>query len=132
MPAAVDHTVVAAERDGDARWVVMRDVSDSLLPHSDRLSREEHRHILEAANRMWEKFWGEQVPHLCSLPDCFYLFSPAIAAKERDGVDLLPKQYEVFWEAFAEAVEPDVAEPSWPSSRIRRRLLQSWTPAGRH
>ena len=36
--AAVDHTVVAAERDGDAWWVVMQDVSDSLLPHGDRLS----------------------------------------------------------------------------------------------
>lgn len=111
MPPAVDHAVVAAERDGDAWWVVMRDVSDSLLPDGARLSRDEHRRVLEAANLMWEEFWGEQVPHLCSLPDCFYLFSPAIAAEERDGVDLLPKQYEVFWEAFAEAVEPDVAEP---------------------
>ncbi len=28
-----------------------------------------------------------------------------------DGLDLLPKQYEAFWEAFAEAVDDDVAEP---------------------
>jgi hypothetical protein len=110
MPQAVDHAVVAAERDGDAWWVVMRDVSSSLLPDGERLSREQHRRILEAANLMWEEFWGEQVPHLCSLPDCFHLFSPAIAAAERDGLDLLPKQYEVFWEAFAEAVDADVAE----------------------
>ena len=27
------------------------------------------------------------------------------------GLDLLPKQYEAFWEAFAEAVDADVAEP---------------------
>ena len=26
-------------------------------------------------------------------------------------MDLLPKQYEAFWEAFAEVVEPDVADP---------------------
>ncbi len=111
VPGAVDHAVLAAERDGDAWWVVMRDVSDSLLADGQRLSREEHRRILEAANLMWEEFWGERIPHLCSLPDCFHLFSPAIAAAERDGLDLLPKQYEVFWEAFAEAVEDDVAGP---------------------
>jgi hypothetical protein len=111
MPPAVDHAVVAAERDGDAWWVVMRDVSAFLLPDGKRLSREEHRRILEAANLMWEEFWGEDVPHLCPLHDCFRLFSPAIAASERNGLDLLPKQYEAFWEAFAEAVDSDVAEP---------------------
>jgi hypothetical protein len=111
MPHAIDHAVVAAELDGEAWWVVMRDVSASLLPDNKRLSREEHTRILEAANLMWEEFWGERVPHLCPLHDCFHLFSPVIAEAERDGLDLLPKQYEVFWEAFAEAVDRDVAEP---------------------
>jgi hypothetical protein len=110
MPRTIDHAVVAAERDADAWWVVMRDVSDSLLPNGKRLTREEHRRVLAAANGMWEEFWGEQVPHLCPLYDCFQLFSPAIGEAERDGLDLLPKQYEVFWEAFAEAVDRDVAE----------------------
>ncbi|MEK6229583.1 MAG: hypothetical protein AABM66_13585 [Actinomycetota bacterium] len=111
MPPAIDHAVLAAERDGDAWWVVMRDVSASLLADGKRLSREEHRRILEAANLMWEEFWGERVPYLCPLSDCFHLFSPAIATAERDGLDLLPKQYEAFWDAFAEAVDGDVAEP---------------------
>jgi hypothetical protein len=111
VPGAIDHAVVAAERDADAWWVVMRDVSSSLLSHGRRLTRDEHRRILRAANLMWEEFWGEQVPHLCSLHDCFRLFSPAIGEAERDGLDLLPKQYTVFWEAFAEAVDGDVAEP---------------------
>ena len=110
LPEAIDPAVVAAERDGDAWWVVMRDVSASLLPDEKRLTRAEHRRVLAAANGMWERFWGEQVPHLCSLHDCLALFSPAIAEAERDGLDLLPKQYEVFWEAFAEAVDADVAD----------------------
>jgi hypothetical protein len=109
MPPAIDHAVVTAKRDSDAWWVVMRDVSESLLPDGKRLTREEHRHLLAALNAMWEEFWGEQVPHLCTLYDCFHLFAPAIANEERDGLDLLPKQYEVFWEAFAEAVDDDVA-----------------------
>ena len=111
MPHEIDHTVIAAERDGDAWWVVMRDVSTSLLADGKWLGREEHRRILGAANLMWEEFWGEPVPHLCPLHDCLGLFSPAIAEAERDGLDLLPKQYEAFWEAFAKAVDSDVAEP---------------------
>jgi hypothetical protein len=110
MPPTVDHAVVAAKRDGDAWWVVMRDVSDSLWQDGERLTREQHRHVLAAANAMWEEFWDEQVPHLCTLHDCFYLFTPAIAEAERDRLDLLPKQYEPFWEAFAEAADDDVAE----------------------
>jgi hypothetical protein len=107
---AIDHTIVAAERDGEAWWVVMKDVSDSLLADDKRLSRAESLSILAAANQMWDEFWGEEVPHLCSLRDCFRLFSPAIAESERTGLDLLPKQYEAFWEAFAEAVDSDVAD----------------------
>jgi hypothetical protein len=110
LPETIDHAVVAAVPDGDAWWVVMRDVSDSLLPDERRLTREEHRRMLAAANGMWEEFWDEPVPHLCTLRDCLQLFSPAISEAERDGFDLLPKQYEVFWEAFAEAADRDVAE----------------------
>jgi len=110
VPGAIDHAIVAAERDGQAWWVVMRDVSDSLLADERRLSRAESLRVLAAANGMWEEFWAEEVPHLCSLRDCFRLFSPAIAESERTGLDLLPKQYEAFWEAFAEAVDSDVAD----------------------
>jgi hypothetical protein len=110
LPESIDHAVIAVGRDGRAWWVLMRDVSESLLPDGKRLSRDEHRRILAAANGMWEEFWGEQVPHVCSLRDCFQLFSPRIGEAERAGVDLLPKQYGVFWEAFAEAVDRDVAD----------------------
>jgi hypothetical protein len=110
LPESIDHAAIAAERDGETWWVLMRDVSGSLLPDGKRLSRDEHRGILAAANGMWEEFWGEHVPHVCSLRDCFQLFSPRIGEAERDSLDLLPKQYAVFWEAFAEAVDRDVAD----------------------
>lgn len=109
LPPAIDHTVVAADRDGDAWWVVMRDVSDRLLPDGKRLSREEARVIVEAANGMWEEFWGEEVPHVSTLEDALRLFGPQIAEEERDALDLLPKQYGAFWEAFTTAVDDDVA-----------------------
>lgn len=110
VQAAIDHTIVAAERDGDAWWVVMTDVSDSLLSDEKRLSRPESLRVFAAANQMWDEFWDEEVEHLCPLRDRLSLFFPAISESERAGLDLLPKQYEVFWEAFAEAVDFDVAE----------------------
>ena len=49
---------------------------------------------------------GRAGPQFCTLHGCSAsLAAPSIARRERDGLDLLPKQYEVFWEAFAEAVD---------------------------
>lgn len=111
MPPEIDHTIVAAASDGDAWWIVMRDVSDLVLPDDRRISREEGRRLLECVNLMWEEFWGETVPHLGDQQARIAAASPTVAEVERDGIDLLPKQFEAFWEAFAEAVEPDVADP---------------------
>jgi hypothetical protein len=110
LDGSIDHAAVGVQPDGDAWWVLMHDASDRLLPEGKRLSRHESRLILSAVNTMWEEFWGEQVPHVSSLEDCLGLFSPSIGEAERDGLDLLPKQYEAFWEAFAEAADDDVAE----------------------
>ena len=130
MPHAIDHAVVAAERDGDAWWVVMRDVSD---PAARRQATDQGGAPAHAGGREPDVggVLGEQVPHLCTLHDCFGLFSPAIAEAERDGLDLLPKQYEAFWEAFAEAVDSDVAEAVLALLRTRRRWWRSSRPAAR-
>jgi hypothetical protein len=108
MPAVVDPTIVAAERDGDAWWVVMRDVSDELLDDATPLTREQNRFVLGCAAAMWEQFWDEPVPHLSTLSDRLAAAAPAISERERDEVDILPKQFEAAWEAFGEAVDADV------------------------
>lgn len=108
---AIDHAMVAAARDGDAWWLVMRDVSDQLLDDTSIVSREANRRLLAAVDQMWETFWGERVECLASQAQRLHLAAPSVARRERDGIDLLPKQLEVTWEAFAEAVEPDVAGP---------------------
>jgi ketosteroid isomerase-like protein len=110
LPAAIDHAMVAAARDGDAWWLVMRDVSDQLLDDDSLLPREANRRLLAAVNEMWEAFWGERVEFLAPQAARLQMAAPSIAGRERDGVDLLPKQFEVMWEAFADAVDPDVAE----------------------
>jgi Phosphotransferase enzyme family len=110
LPAVVDPAVVAAQRDGDAWWVVMRDVSSELLDDSTRLTREQNRFVLGAAAAMWDEFWGDDLPHPATLRDRLAMSSPAVSERERASVDILPKQFEAAWEAFGDAVEPDVAE----------------------
>jgi len=111
MPPAIDAAVVAAEHEGDAWWVVLRDVSDRLLDADSPISRDQNRRVLRAANAMWEQFWGERHDFLCDSGARIALARPQVAELERDAVDLLPKQFEAAWEAFAEAVEDDVAQP---------------------
>ena len=108
MPASVDPAIVAAEPEGDAWWVVMRDVSADLVDESTPLTREENRLVLGRAAEMWAEFWDQEVPHLSSLADRLSFAAPAISERERDGVDILPKQFEAAWEAFEEAVDDDV------------------------
>ena len=109
MPASVDPAVVAAEPEGDAWWVVMRDVSAELVDESTPLTREENRLILGRAAEMWDVFWDEEIPHLSTLANRLSFAAPAISERERAGVDILPKQFEAAWEAFGEAVDDDVA-----------------------
>jgi hypothetical protein len=66
LPPALDHAMVAAARDGDAWWLVMRDVSDELLDDHSIVPREANRRLLAAVNEMWEVFWGERVECPCS------------------------------------------------------------------
>jgi hypothetical protein len=110
MPATVDPAVVAAEPEGDAWWVVMRDVSAELLDASTPLTREQNRFVLMRAAEMWAEFWGEEVPHLSTLANRLECAALAVSERERDGVDILPKQFEAAWEAFGEAVDDDVGE----------------------
>jgi hypothetical protein len=100
-----------------------RDVSAELLDDSTPLTRDENRFVLTRAAEMWGEFWDDEVPHLSSLADRLAFAVAAISERERDGVDILPKQFEAAWEAFAEAVDDDVGTaildltlPSWPGT----------------
>ena len=110
VPTAIDPAVLAAVRDGDAWWVVMRDVSEELLDGYRTLSRQESRRILEAANLMWAQFWDERIAVLCALTDRLGIAGPRVSKRERWGLDLLPKQLHTAWEAFADAADSDVAQ----------------------
>jgi hypothetical protein len=106
----VDAAVLTATRDGDAWWIVMRDVTDELLDDASPLEREDHRRILAALDGMWTAFAGTRLDCLASTWCRLSLTGPAVAVRERDGHDLLPNQLEAAWDAFLAAVDPDVGE----------------------
>jgi Phosphotransferase enzyme family len=109
--SGIDPAVVAAEPEGDAWWLVMRDVSDRLLDSDSPISRKQNRLVMRAANSMWEEFWGERHGFLCDQAARIAFAAPTVAERERDAIDLLPKQFEAAWEALAEEIDDDVAEP---------------------
>jgi hypothetical protein len=110
MPQAIDPAVVSAAPGDGGWWVVSRDVSTLLLDADSVIPRATSRAILAAANDMWDEFWGERVPNASTLRDRLHFTAPSIADVERDGADLLPKQFEAAWAAFSEAVGDDIGD----------------------
>jgi hypothetical protein len=132
LPASIIHGIVAVapdpERTEDA-WVLMEDLSATFLGDARRLSREESRVALDAAAAIHAEFRGEQPPGAATLRDRLAMSSPTLADSERSAPDLLPKQFEAAWEAFAEVVDADVADPVLAAARepgvLARRLLEA-------
>jgi hypothetical protein len=106
----IDPATLTAAPDGDAWWIVMRDVSHELLDDASPLERDDHRRIMTALDGMWTAFEDTRIECLATSHRRLGVAGPPVAERERDGHDLLPNQLEAAWEAFLEAVEPDVGE----------------------
>jgi phosphotransferase family enzyme len=111
MPAVIRHGIVAVQREGDAAWVVMEDVGALLVDGERRLTRAESRQVLAASAALHGAFQDAVPDGVATLAARLGMSSPAVARAERAGSDLLPKQLEHGWEAFAELVPADVADP---------------------
>ncbi|HYI36940.1 MAG TPA: aminoglycoside phosphotransferase family protein [Thermoleophilaceae bacterium] len=111
MPASIDSGIAAVVAEDDADWVVMRDVSAHLLDAERTLGRDEARRVLAAAAQMHQTFSGDPLPGAATLEARLGMSSPRVADAERDSPDLLPKQIELAWEAFADVCPDDLAEP---------------------
>jgi hypothetical protein len=129
MPAQVDPAVVATGcEDGGAWWIIMRDVSDDLLDDSTPLTREQNRFVLQSAAGVWHEFWDDAPVCASPLTGRLGMSALAVAQRERAGLDILPKQFEAAWEAFAEVVHDDVADPILNLLERPTRLATLWTP----
>jgi hypothetical protein len=110
MPASIGHGIVAVERTDDAAWIAMRDVHAQLLAADARLSRADSRRILAAAAALHREFRDDVPPGAATLSDRVGMSGFGVADAERPHPDLLPKQFEQGWDAFAELVPADVAD----------------------
>jgi Phosphotransferase enzyme family len=108
LPPTLDHGIEGVVADGDGWWVLMRDLSASFLGNERRLSRAESRRILGAGAGLHAEFAGDVPDGAAALGDRLGMSSRRVAEAERRGSDLLPKQLEAAWDAFAESVPPDV------------------------
>jgi uncharacterized lipoprotein YmbA len=90
LPPALDHAMVAAARDGDAWWLVMREVADALLDGHSIVQRDANRRLLAAVNEMWESFWGEHVAFLAHQALRLQMAAPAISGASETGSTSCP------------------------------------------
>ncbi len=110
MPSELDPGIESVERDGEAWWIVMRDLSSTFLGDERRLTRGESERILRVAAAMHAEFSGDVPDGAAALEDRLGMASLPVAERERTSQDLLPKQLEAAWDAFAEAVPRDVGD----------------------
>jgi hypothetical protein len=110
MPPPLDHGIETVIADGDAWWILMRDLSTTFLGDERQLSRAESRQVLDAAAALHAAFAGQVPEGAAALRDRLGMSSPRVADAERAGPDLLPKQLDAAWDAFSDSVPDDVGD----------------------
>lgn len=108
LPDVLEHGIETVVADREGWWVVMRDLSATFLGDERRLTRAESRLILDAAAGLHATFAGETLDGSAALADRLGMSSPRVAEAERAGPDLLPKQLEPAWDAFADSVPGEI------------------------
>lgn len=113
LPPEIDHATVACARDGHGWAILLRDVSDRLLPYT-RFSHRDHAFMLAAMAALHAAFFASPLlanPELglCQLADVYTMFSPLTGQREMGGPDEVPRRILEGWEMVKTAVPADVA-----------------------
>ena len=109
LPPVIDHAMLATTPLAAGRLVVMRDVSEVLVPAGARISRGASRRVLEAAAALHDRFRGGVPGGLCRLADYYRIFAPATSQREGADETSPAHWFPRGWERFAEIVPVDVA-----------------------
>ena len=107
MAPFVDHTVIDVIRLDDHDVVVMRDVSDLLLPPLVPVSRVVSRRLLAGLAAFHEAGRNEPIQHLCPIGAHYGMFRPL--ADRRPGANPNRDRIVAGWEIFAHEADADVA-----------------------
>jgi hypothetical protein len=112
LPAVIDAAVVAASFDGAVGRVLLRDVTDALLPTGQPFSMALHNRFIDHMAALHAEFWGwEDEIGLTPLATRYRAFTPVVAAAEAArGSDLLvPRVMAEGWSQLG-SVSPILAD----------------------
>jgi hypothetical protein len=129
LPSEVTHAVLACARDGEGWAILMRDVSEVLLPDpvgESPLDRADHRRYLEALAALHAAFWNQAQVVDPSLGHCgpwhrYTIFSPETGRREANHPNPTVREIREGWDLLWTLVEPDVAA-------LLDRLLENPAP----
>jgi len=109
-PPGLGHAVLGAWQE-DGRWVLaMRDLSGSLLSYESRLSRDQYRTLIAAADAMHTARRGVAVDGLWPVEARVALFSPRVMAPYARDANPLPGWCLEGWQAWAEVAPAGVRQ----------------------
>lgn len=134
VPAIIDHGVVACASDGHGHAILMRDLSQTLIPPGDDpISVDENARFLEAMAAMHAHFWDKAdlaSPErgFCSLRQHYHMLAPETGRREANGADAIPKMVLKGWALLPELVEPDVHDVIAPLLDDPRPLCDALAP----
>ncbi|HYZ91182.1 MAG TPA: phosphotransferase [Actinomycetota bacterium] len=106
VPSVIDHAILAVEPDDDGWILVLRDVSNTLLPDDYVLTRDESRRVLSAVNELHQEFWGEYVEQIPSLDEYYSVFLRLHTVAADFSISKLIARG---WELFPDVAPPDIA-----------------------
>ncbi|MDP1877773.1 MAG: phosphotransferase [Actinomycetota bacterium] len=127
MPASIDCAILAADRRNEEWRMVMRDVSASLVPDNDPVSREDCRRILVAMAQLHAAFAGTPPADCTTIENHLTLFSRDRMRQYASGSNPLPGHALEAWDRFdavaspalKEAVDAIQAEPRFLADLLR-------------
>jgi hypothetical protein len=129
LPSEIVHPVIACACDEGGWAILMRDVSDVLIPDpmgTSPISRADHRRYIDALAALHVAFWNEKVmidPALgyCSPAHLYTALSPETGRREIDHPNDVVSWLREGWDVFWTLVEPDVGA-------LLRQLFQDPEP----
>lgn len=113
LPPEIDHTVVACAHDEPGWAILMRDVSQYMLPYAP-IRAHHHQIFLEAMAALHATFFNDPLPadprlNLCNLGHVYTVMGPETGRRELDRTDDVPKRMLEGWEAVKSTLPADVA-----------------------
>ena len=114
LPPEIDHARIACTRQEDGGAILLRDVSDKMLPYA-RFSLADNAFLLEAMAALHTAFFespqlASSAIGLCQISDVYAMFSPATGEREAGGTDEVPQRILEGWELVKTTLPADVVD----------------------